>query len=82
MAEIANGVLVPGGVATNEEKTMSIAQEQMEEPRCMEGTVQQRPNGLRVLRLLRELQCLEGKLAISMRHAGDFPLVTAVLAGG
>lgn len=61
---------------------MSIVQEQMVELRRMEGAVQQRPNGLRVLRLLRELQYLEGKLAISMRHAGDFPLVTAVLAGG
>ena len=61
---------------------MSIAREQMEGLRRMEGEVRQRPNGPRVLRLLRELQYLEGKLAISMRHAGDFPLVTAALAGG
>lgn len=61
---------------------MSIAREQMEGLRRMEGEVRRRPNGLRVLRLLRELQYLEGKLVISMRHAGDFPLMTAALTGG
>lgn len=60
---------------------MSIAREQMKELRRMEGKVRQRPNGSRVLRLLRELSYLDGKLAISMRHAGDFPLVTAALTG-
>lgn len=60
---------------------MPIAFEPMEELRHMESEVRQRPNGPRVLRLLRELQYLEGKLAISMRHAGEFPLVTAALAG-
>lgn len=59
---------------------MSIALEQFEELRRMEGEVQQRPNGPRVLRLLQELSFIEGKLANSLHHAGDFPGVTVVLA--
>lgn len=59
---------------------MSIALEQFEELHHMEGEVRQRPNGPRVLRLLRELSYIDGKLANSIRHAGDFPLVTVALA--
>lgn len=46
----------------------------------MEADVSQRPFGVRVLRLLRELSYLDGHLASSLRKAGEFPLVTLALS--
>lgn len=58
---------------------MWTAAQKTSELRAMEDDVRQRPNGRRVLRLLRELSYLDGRLAISLRHAGVFPLVTVLL---
>lgn len=50
------------------------------ELQAMEDAVRRRPNGTRVLRLLRELSYLDARLAVSLRHAGAYPLVMALLA--
>jgi hypothetical protein len=58
---------------------MSIALQPVEGHCLVEAEVRRRPNGVRVLRLLRELFFIDGKLASSLRQSGDFPLATFAL---
>ena len=51
-----------------------------EEAHSMEAAIACRPNGVRVLRLLRETLYLDGKLSSSLRGVNEFPVVTAALA--
>lgn len=60
---------------------MAIASHHEVEQFPTEGSIRQRPNGLRVLRQLRELFYLDGRVASSLRKAGEFPLITAMLSG-
>lgn len=61
---------------------MAVALHQEIELARLESSVRQRPNGRRVLRQLRELFYLDGRLPSSLLKAAEFPLITAVLVGG
>jgi hypothetical protein len=70
---VGSGLLIRG------EHVMPIALQPMEELGRMEEEIRQRQNGVRVLRLLRELFFTDGKLASSLPRAGEFPLLTFAL---
>lgn len=58
---------------------MSIALQPMDELERMEENIRQRQNGGRVLRLLRELFFMDGKLVSSLPQASEFPLLSFAL---
>lgn len=61
---------------------MAIANHHIQSARRIEAQVRERPNGGRVLRLLRETQYLDGRLGSSLLTAERFPLLTAALTAG
>lgn len=61
---------------------MTVALHQDNELAYFEEDVRQRPNGSRVLRLVRELTYLDGHLSSSLRKAWEFPLTTSALVAG
>ena len=46
----------------------------------LERRILERPNAVRVVRLLRELPCVDGRLSSSLRTAEEIPRITAGLA--